>query len=124
MYWKAAIVKYKGEDRIRVGILLFYTLSPEEKPVMCILGALDGSGIKRKWMVPMKIKRWLLYNYHSYSYAIKYLLERNFKSDFKFTEIGKRNELWIFDKEIIKKKFPSMTIGIFREVKKKKRRKH
>jgi hypothetical protein len=109
MYWKAAIVKYKGEDRIRVGILLFYTLSPEEKPVMCILGALNGSGIKRKWRKPMKIKRWLLYDHHSCSYATKFLKKTIFNDEFKLTKIGKKNELWLFDKEIIKKKFPAMS---------------
>ena len=114
MYWKAAIVKYKGENRIRVGILLFYSLSPEEKPVMCILGvALNGSGVKRKWRKPMKIKRWLLYDYHSHSFATKSLNRTIFNDEFKLTEIGKRNKLWLFDKEIIKKKFPAMSKGIF-----------
>ena len=113
MYWEAVIVKYKREDRIRVGILLFYTLFPEEKPVMCILGNLGGSGIKRKWRKPMKIKRWLLYDHHSYSYATKFFS----KDEFKITEIGKRNKLWLFDKEIIKKKFPSMSKNVFKEKK-------
>ena len=121
MYWRAAIVKYKGEDRIRVGILLFYTLSPEEKPVMYILGALDGIGIKRKWMVPMKIKRWLLYDYHSYSYAAEFLKITILNDEFKLTEIGERYKLWLFDKEIIKKKFPAMTKNVFKETGKKKK---
>ena len=121
MYWKAAIVKYKGEDRIRVGILLFYTISPEEKPVMCILGNLGGSGIKRKWRKPMKIKRWLLYDHHSYSYATRYLKKTIFNDEFKITEIGEMKELGLFDKEIIKKKFPAMTKDVFKETSKKKK---
>lgn len=124
MYWKAINLKYEGEDRIRVGILLFYTLSSEEKPVMYILGALDGSGIKRKWRKPMKIKRWLLYDPHSYSYAARYLRKTIFKGAFKVTEVGEMKELGLFDKVIIEKKFPTMAKDIFREVKKKNRRKH
>ena len=121
MYWKSVIVKYKREDRIRVGISLFYTLSPKEKPVMYILGALNGSGIKRKWRVPMKMKRWLLYDHHSYSYATKFLKRTIFKDEFDLTEIGERNKLWLFDKEIIKKKFPAMTKDVFKETGKKKK---
>ena len=121
MYWKAAIVKYERLDQIRVGILLFYTLSPEEKPVMCILGVLYGSGIKRKWMVPMKIKRWLLYDHHSCSYATKFIKETIFYGGFKLTEIGERNKLWLFDKDIIKNKFPTMTKDVFKETGKKKK---
>ena len=121
MYWKAAIIKYKGENRIRVGILLFYTLSPEEKPVMFIWGILNESGVKRKWRKPMKIKRWLLYDYHSHSYATKSLNRTIFKDEFKLTEIGKRNKLWLFDKEIIKKKFPNISKEIFKEMNKKKK---
>lgn len=119
MYWRAAIVKYKGEDHIRVGILLYETQYLEEKPVMHILGgALKGSGIKRKWRKPMKIKRWLLYDYHSYSYATKFLRRTIIN---EFTEIGKRNKLWLFDKEIIKKKFPAITKNVFKETGKKKK---
>jgi hypothetical protein len=125
MYWKAAIIKYKEEDRIRVGILLFYSQSSEEKPVMYILGkALGGSGIKRKWMVPMKIKRWLLYDYHSYPYATRFLGRKITVFDdneFNLTEIGKRNKLWPFDKDMIKKKFPAMTKNVFKETGKKKK---
>ena len=116
------IVKFKGDNQIRVGIFLFYTQSPEEKPVMYILGGvLKGSGIKRKWRVPMKIKRWLLYDYHSYSYATKFLRRTIFDDKFNLTEIGKKNKLWLFDKEIIKKKFPAMTEEVFKETGKKKK---
>ena len=121
MYWKSAIVKYEGEDSIRVGIFLFYTLSPEERPVMYILGALHGSGIKRIWRVPMKIKRWLLYDHHSCSYATRFLNRTFFKDEFNLTEIGERKKLWLFDKEIIKKKFPNMTKDVFKETGKKKK---
>ena len=122
MYWKAAIIKYKEEDHIRVGILLYETQYPEEKPVMNILGgALKGSGIKRKWRKPMKIKRWLLYEHHSYPYATKFLRRTIINGEFKLTEIGKRNKLWIFDKEIIKKKFPTITKNVFKETGKKKK---
>jgi len=121
MYWEAVIVKYKREDRIRVGILLFYTLFPEEKPVMCILGNLGGSGIKRKWRKPMKIKRWLLYDHHSCSYATKFFKKGIFNDKFEITEIDERNKLWPFDKEIIKKKFPSITKDVFKETGKKKK---
>lgn len=123
MYWKAVNLKYEGENHIRVGILIFQTKA-DEKPVLHILGALDGRGVKRKWRVPMKIKRWLLYDPHSYSYASRFLKKTIFNDDFKLTEIGERNKLWPFDKDIIKKKFPNMARDIFGEVKKKKRRKH
>jgi len=121
MYWKAAIVKYEIDGRIRVGILLFNTLSSKEKPVMCILGALNGSGIKRKWTIPMKIKRWLLYDHHSCSYATKFFKKGIFNDKFEITEIDERNKLWPFDKEIIKKKFPSITKDVFKETGKKKK---
>ena len=90
---------------------------------MYILGILNGGGIKRKWRVPMKIKRWLLYDYHSYSFATKFLNRSIFKNKFVFnlTEIGERNKLWPPDKEIIKKKFPSMTKEIEKEMNKKKK---
>ena len=123
MYWKAAIVKYEGEGHIRVGIFLFQTMT-DEKSVLHILGTLECSGVKRKWRVPMKIKRWLLYDPHSYSYASRYLKKTIFNDAFKVTEVGEKYKLWPFDKDIIAKKFPNMVRDIFREVKKKKRRKH
>jgi hypothetical protein len=123
MYWKAVNLKYEGENHIRVGIFLYKTKA-DEKPVLHILGTLECSGVKRKWRVPMKIKRWLLYDPHSYSYATRYLKKTIFNDAFKVTEVGEMKELGLFDKDIIAKKFPSMTRDIFREVKKKKRRKH
>ncbi len=124
MYWQAAIVKYKGENHVRVGIFLFET-AKSENPVLHILGTLECSGVKRKWTVPMKIKRWLLYDPHSYSYAARYLKKTIFNDAFKVTEVGEKKEmLYGFDKDIIAKKFPNITKDIFREVKKKKRRKH
>ena len=72
----------------------------------------------------MKIKRWLLYDPHSYSYATRYLKKTIFNDAFKVTEVGEMKELGLFDKDIIAKKFPTMARDIFREVKKKKRRKH
>ena len=111
MYWKAAIVKYVGENHIRVGIFIFQTKA-DEKPVLHILGALECSGVKRKWRVPMKIKRWLLYDSHSYSYASRYLKKTIFNDDFKITEIGEKTELGLFDKDIIFKKFPTMYKGV------------
>ena len=123
MYWKAAIVKYEGENHVRVGILLFET-SKSEQPILYILSVIDCSGVKRKWRKPVKIKRWLLYDPHSYSYATRYLKKTIFNDDFKITEIGGKSLLYEFDKDIIAKKFPSMARDIFREVKKKKRRKH
>lgn len=123
MYWQAAIVKYEGENHIRVGIFLFETAKSED-PVLHILGTLNCSGVKKKWRVPMKIKRWLLYDPHSYSYATRYLKKTIFNDDFKVTEVGEMKELGLFDKDIVAKKFPNMARDIFREVKKKKRRKH
>ena len=123
MYWKAAIVKYEGEGHVRVGIFLYKTKA-DEKPVLHILGTLECSGVKRKWRKPMKIKRWLLYDPHSYPYATRYLKKTIFNDAFKVTEIGEMKELGLFDKDIIAKKFPNMAKDIFREVKKKKRRKH
>lgn len=122
MYWKAAIVKYEGENHVRVGILLFQTIT-DEKPVLNILGTLECNGVKRKWRKPIKIKRWLLYD-HSYSYATRYLKKTIFNDAFKVTEVGEMKELGLFDKDIIAKKFPTMARDIFGEVKKKKRRKH
>jgi hypothetical protein len=123
MYWKAAIVKYEGEGHVRVSIFLYKTKA-DEKPVLHILGTLECSGVKRKWRKPMKIKRWLLYDSHSYSYASRYLKKTIFNDAFKVTEVGEMKELGLFDKDIITKKFPMMARNIFREVKKKKRRKH
>lgn len=123
MYWQAARVKYGGRDQIQVGILLFETLH-SEKPVLCVLGRLKCDGIKKKWEKPMKIKRWLLYDPHSYSYASRYFKKTIFNDAFKVTEVGEMKELGLFDKDIIAKKFPNMAKDIFREVKKKKRRKH
>ena len=123
MYWKAAIVKYEGENHVRVGIFLFET-TKYENPVLHILGTLECSGVKRKWRVPMKIKRWLLYDSHSHSYATRYLRKHIFNDPYKVTVVGERNKLWPFDKDIIAKKFPNMAKDIFREVKKKKGRKH
>ena len=120
MYWKAAIVKYEGENHVRVGILLFETMT-DKKPVLHILGTLECSGVKNKWRKPMKIKRWLLYDPHSYSYATKYLKKTIFNDAFKVTEVGEMKELGLFDKDIIAKKFPTMARDIFREVKKKKK---
>ena len=122
MYWKAAIVKYEGEGHIRVGILLFQTKA-DEKPVLHILGTLECSGVKRKWRKPMKIKRWLLYDPHSYSYATRYLKKTIFNDAFKVTEVGEKYKLWLFDKEIIKKKFPTMTKDAFKETGSKKKKK-
>ena len=122
MYWKAAIVKYEGEGHVRVGIFLYKTKA-DEKPVLHILGMLECSGVKRKWGKPMKIKRWLLYDPHSYSYATRYLKKTIFNDAFRVTEVGEMKELGLFDKDIIAKKFPTMARDIFREVKKKKRRK-
>ena len=121
MYWKAAIVKYEGEGHVRVGIILFET-AKSENPVLHILGTLECSGVKRKWRKPMKIKRWLLYDPHSYSYATRYLKKTIFNDDFKITEIGEKTELGLFDKDIVKKKFPSMTKE-WVETKRKKKRK-
>ena len=123
MYWKAAIVKYEGEGHVRVGIFLYKTKA-DEKPVLHILGTLECSGVKRKWRVPMKIKRWLLYDPHSYSYATRFLRKSIFNDAFKVTEVGEMKELGLFDKDIIAKKFPNMAKDIFREVKIKKGRKH
>lgn len=118
MYWKAAIVKYEGENHIRVGILLFQT-TKDEKPVLHILGALECSGVKRKWTVPMKIKRWLLYDPHSKSYATRFLKKTIFNDAFKVTIIGeKMTELGLFDKDIIAKKFPNMSRDVFSKKKK------
>jgi len=122
MYWKAAIVKYEGEGHVRVGIFLFQTMI-DEKPILHILGTLECSGVKRKWRKPMKIKRWLLYDPHSYSYATRYLKRTIFNDTFKVTEVGEMKELGLFDKNIIVKIFPNMARDIFREVKKKKKRK-
>ena len=123
MYWKAAIVKYEGENNIRVGILIFESLTSEH-PILCVLSVINCSGVKNKWRKPVKIKRWLLYDPHSHSYATRYLKKTIFNDDFKITEIGGKSLLYGFDKDIIAKKFPSMSRDIFREVKKKKRRKH
>ena len=123
MYWKAAIVKYEGEGHVRIGIFLYKTKA-DEKPVLHILGWLECNGVKRKWRKPMKIKRWLLYDPHSYSYASRYLKKTIFNDAFNVTEVGEMKELGLFDKDIIAKKFPNMARDIFREVKKKKRRKH
>ena len=123
MYWKAAIVKYERENHIRVGIFIFQTMT-DEIPVLHILGALECSGVKRKWRKPMKIKRWLLYDPHSYSYATKFLKKTIFNDAFKVMEVGEIKELGLFDKDIIAKKFPSIARDIFKEVKKKKGRKH
>lgn len=107
MYWKAAIVKYEGENHVRVGILLFET-SKSEQPILYILSAINCSGVKGKWKKPVKIKRWLLYDPHSYSYASRFLKKTIFNDDFKITEIGEKTELGLFDKDIITKKFPTM----------------
>ena len=123
MYWKAAIVKYEGEGHIRVGIFLYKTKA-DKTPVLHILGTLECSGVKRKWRVPMKIKRWLLYDSHSFSYATRFLMKNIFNDPYKVTVVGEMKELGLFDKDIIAKKFPNMARDIFREVKKKKRRKH
>ena len=123
MYWKAVNLKYEGENHIRVGIFLFET-AKSENPVLHILGTLECSGVKRKWRVPIKIKEWLLYDSHSYSYATRYLKKTIFNDAFKVTEVGEMKELGLFDKDIIAKKFPTMVRDIFREVKKKKGRKH
>ena len=120
MYWKAVNLKYKGENHIRVGILLFQTKA-DEKPILYILGTLECSGVKRKWRVPMKIKRWLLYDPHSCSYATRFLRKSIFNDAFKVTEVGEMKELGLFDKDIIAKKFPSMTAEISL-IKKKKRK--
>lgn len=120
MYWKAVNLKYEGENHIRVGILLFQTKA-DEKPVLHILGALNGSGVKRKWRKPMKIKRWLLYDPHSYSYASRFLRKSIFNDPYEVTEVGKKEELGIFDRSIIIRKFPSMTADISL-IKKKKRK--
>ena len=121
MYWKAAHLKYEGENHIRVGIFLFET-AKSEKPVLHILGTLECSGVKRKWRKPMKIKRWLLYDPHSYSYATRYLKKTIFNDAFKVTEVGEMKELGLFDKDIIRKKFPSMTSEWKIMTKKKKRK--
>ena len=115
MYWKAAIVKYEGERHVRVGIFLYKTKA-DEKPVLHILGTLECDGVKRKWRVPMKIKRWLLYDPHSHSYASRYLKRAIFNDTFKVTEVGEMKELGLFDKDIIAKKFPIIVRNIFREV--------
>lgn len=120
MYWKAAIVKYEGENHVRVGILLFET-SKSELPILYILGVINCSGVKGKWRKPVKIKRWLLYDSRSYSYASRFLKKTIFNDDFKITEIGEKTELGLFDKDIIKKKFPNMTKEIFKEMNKKKK---
>ena len=116
-------MKYEGENHIRVGIFIFQTKA-DGIPVLHILGTLECSGVKRKWRKPMKIKRWLLYDPHSYPYASSYLKKTIFNDAFKVTEVGEIKELGLFDKDIIAKKFPTMARDIFKEVKKKKRRKH
>ena len=115
-------LKYEGENHIRVGILLFET-SKSENPMLCILGTLEGSGVKRKWRKPVKIKRWLLYDSHSYSYATRYLNKTIFNNDFKITEIGGKSLLYGFDKDIIAKKFPTMAKEVFWVIENKKKRK-
>ena len=119
MYWKAVIVNYEGEGRVRVGILLFQTMT-DEKPVLHILGALECSGVKNKWRKPMKIKRWLLYDPHSCSYATRFLMKTIFNDPYKVTVVGEMKELGLFDKDIIAKKFPMMARDIFRVKKKRK----
>ena len=69
----------------------------------------------------MKIKRWLLYDPHSYSYATRYLKKTIFNDAFKVTEVGEMKELGLFDKDIIAKKFPGMT-AVISLIKKKKRK--
>lgn len=101
-------MKYEGENHIRVGILIFQSLHSEQ-PILNILGALDCSGVKRKWKKPMKIKRWLLYDHHSCSYATRFLRKTIFNDDFKITEVGEKMKLGLFDRDIIRKKFPSMS---------------
>ena len=123
MYWKAAIVKYEGENHIRVGILLFETAKEDENPVLYILGAIEGNGVKGKWRRPLKIKRWLLYDPHSHSYATRYLKKTIFNNDFKVTEIGRKSLLYGFDKDIIAKKFPTMAKEMFWVIENKKKRK-
>ena len=115
MYWQAAIVKYEGERHVRVGIFLYKTKA-DEKPVLHILGTLECDGVKRKWRVPMKINRWLLYDPHSHSYASRYLKRTIFNDTFKVPEVGEMKELGLFDKHIIAKKFPIIVRDIFREV--------
>ena len=122
MYWQAARVKYDGRDQTRVGILLFDTLT-SEKPVLCVLGCLECDGIKNKWERPMKIKRWLLYNPHSCSYATHFLKKTIFNETLSTVILGEREMLYGFDQDIIMKKFPSMSESVFKEIGKKKKRK-
>lgn len=121
MYWKTVNLKYEGENHIRVGILLFET-AKSENPVLYILGSLECSGVKKKWRRPLKIKRWLLYDPHSHSYATRYLKKTIFNDDFKITEIGGKSLLYGFDKDIIAKKFPTMAKEVFWVIGNKKKK--
>ena len=121
MYWKAVNLKYEGENHIKVGILLFETTKEDEKPVLYILGAIKGSGVKGKWRRPLKIKRWLLYD-HNHPYATRFLKSTIFNDNFKVTEFGKREMLYGFDKDIIAKKFPTMAKEVFWVIKNKKKK--
>ena len=106
MYWKAIRVRYEGDDSVRVGIRIYPTLHSE--PILNILGALECSGVKRKWTRPMKIKRWLLYNPHSHSYATRFLNITIIHNDVsKIVEVGDKEMLYGPDQDIIAGKFPS-----------------
>ena len=124
MYWKAIRVRYEGDDSVRVGIRIYPTLHSE--PILNILGALECSGVKRKWERPMKIKRWLLYNPHSYSYATHFLNKTIHNDVFEIVEFGEKGLLYGFDEDIIAGKFPSMVSNLKLhnewEPKKKKRK--
>ena len=101
-------MKYDGESRGRIGILIFQSIK-SEKPELYILGAMNCSGVKRKWRKQRKIKNWLLYNPHSYSYATRYLKRTIFNEGFEVMMIGEKEKLGLFDKDIIIKKFPNLT---------------
>ena len=115
MYWKAIIVRYGGDHEKRVGIML------ENRPKIYILGCLENSGMKKKWRKQMKIKRWLLYNPHSCSYATHYLRKTVWKDTCTVEEIGREEMLYGFDRDIIMKKFPGMTKEWGKKKKRRKR---
>lgn len=105
MYWRAAIVKWRINGN-RVAILLFSSKTSKD-PVFAILGCLDGNGLKKKWTKPLKIKRWLLYNPLSCSFATHYY-GKTYNRAFEIRYLGDRTLLYCFDKDIIVKKFPVM----------------
>ena len=61
MYWKAWTA-WETHSGHLIGIALF--LGPnDKKPVVYIFKTLDSTALKKKWIVPRKIKKWVLFNY-------------------------------------------------------------